>query len=80
MLGSNVDSLAKETIKGMDIVCYMFSFICSFINDGYVSIRDYSKGTYWTSRMAAVGESGQSSSIKSDTVCRIESQLLQFII
>ena len=44
MLGSNVDSLAKETIKGMDIACYMFSFICSFINDGYVPEAEVNPG------------------------------------
>ncbi len=42
-----------------------------------VPIRDNLTEPYRASRMAAVDESGQSTSIKSDTACKIRCQLLQ---
>jgi hypothetical protein len=45
------------------------AFKPKLLNGCYVPIADYLAGAYRATRMAAVDESGQSTSIKSDTAC-----------
>jgi len=76
-----IEKSTASRLTGVIWICKFpepLAYIKYISYDCLVPIRDYMAEVYQASQMAAAGESGQSNSIKSDTTCKIRSQLLQF--